>query len=128
VRRWSLHILPKGFVRVRGYGHASPSCRTEYLQRCRNVLGIEVADGEAPDGKPSADEASADETADEPLLEADEFPDICEEEDEDDGDAFHGVSMKCPKCGKRMKCVSFSYRPSWSDTMASSARPSWYES
>ncbi len=39
VWRWSLHILPKGMVRVRHYGHFGNRHRTAYLARCNELLG-----------------------------------------------------------------------------------------
>jgi hypothetical protein len=38
LRRYCLHVLPKGFVRIRFYGFLAPRCRTEALARCRRVL------------------------------------------------------------------------------------------
>jgi predicted RNA-binding Zn-ribbon protein involved in translation (DUF1610 family) len=38
LRRFCLHVLPKGFVRIRFYGFLAPRCRTEALPRCRRVL------------------------------------------------------------------------------------------
>jgi len=37
-RRFCLHVLPKGFVRIRFYGFLPPRRRTEDLPRCRRVL------------------------------------------------------------------------------------------
>src|SRR3989442_15319221 len=37
-RRFCLHVLPKGFVRIRFYGFLAPRRRTEDLPRCRRVL------------------------------------------------------------------------------------------
>jgi hypothetical protein len=38
LRRFCLHVLPKGFVRIRFYGFLAPRCRTEALSRCRRAL------------------------------------------------------------------------------------------
>jgi len=38
LRRLCLHVLPKGFVRIRFYGFLAPRCRTDALPRCRQVL------------------------------------------------------------------------------------------
>jgi hypothetical protein len=38
LRRFCLHVLPKGFVRIRFYGFLAPRCRTEALSRCRYAL------------------------------------------------------------------------------------------
>ena len=39
LRRFCLHLLPKGFVRIRFYGFLAHRCRTEALPRCRQALG-----------------------------------------------------------------------------------------
>ncbi|QDV23080.1 Putative transposase [Aureliella helgolandensis] len=38
VRRWALHILPKGFIRSRRYGGYHTTKSQAYLQRCRELL------------------------------------------------------------------------------------------
>jgi hypothetical protein len=40
VRRWAMHILPKGYTRSRSFGGYHGSKRADYLQRCRELLGI----------------------------------------------------------------------------------------
>ena len=40
VRRWSMHILPKGYTRSRSYGGYHGTKRKDYLERCRVLLGI----------------------------------------------------------------------------------------
>jgi hypothetical protein len=40
VRRFLLHVLPKGFVRIRRYGILANCQRHERLARCRELLGI----------------------------------------------------------------------------------------
>ena len=40
LRRFCLHVLPKGFVRIRFYGFLAPRCRTEGLPTCRHALGV----------------------------------------------------------------------------------------
>ena len=39
VRRYLLHVLPRGFVRIRSYGLLSNRHRTRQLARCRTLLG-----------------------------------------------------------------------------------------
>ena len=99
VRRWATHILPKGFTRVRHYGMSANRHRAAYLQKCRELLGI-------------------DEAHDEPSV---EIPDC---RDEDEGPAL--PTHRCPKCGKPMRCLEFSSRPSWKVTMTGQYRPEWY--
>ena len=38
LRRFCLHVLPKGFVRIRFYGFLAPRRRTDDLLRCRRAL------------------------------------------------------------------------------------------
>ena len=52
VRRFLMHVLPTGFVRVRHYGLLANRHRQEKLARCRELLGMAVT--------PQADPAPAD--------------------------------------------------------------------
>jgi hypothetical protein len=45
IRRFLLHVLPKGFMRVRHYGFLANSCRGKKLPTIR--LGLEPQDAEA---------------------------------------------------------------------------------
>lgn len=98
-RRWALHILPKGFVKVRSYGGYSNINRKAYLERCRRLLGIDHTD------EPGNDEQGV-------------TPDLATETNE--------LSIKCPDCHRPMTCIVSTDRPSWSITMHSSYRPPWY--
>jgi hypothetical protein len=40
IRRFLLHGLPSGFVRIRHFGFLSCRTRKEKLARCRHILGI----------------------------------------------------------------------------------------
>ena len=98
VRRWSLHILPKGFTKVRVYGGFSSRHRQDYLQRCRTLL--KIADSE-------------DEPSTLPL-----------EEDEEEEES---ASRTCPHCECEMPCVQSSERSSWRDLFAQHTTcPWWY--
>jgi hypothetical protein len=46
LRRWSLHILPKGFTRCRRYGGYHGSRCAWYLETCRELLSVKAADQE----------------------------------------------------------------------------------
>ena len=39
VRRFLMHVLPSGFVRIRHYGFLANRHRREKLMRCRELLG-----------------------------------------------------------------------------------------
>ena len=50
LRRFFLHVLPKGFVRIRRYGLLANRFRTEYLPLARRLLAL---DGQAPLPQPT---------------------------------------------------------------------------
>ena len=58
VRRWSMHILPKGFTKTRCYGGFSCRHRHDYLQRCRQLLQIAEPQDEPPSPPPLEEESS----------------------------------------------------------------------
>ena len=97
-RRWSLHILPKGFVKVRHYGGFSNTKRKSYLACCRESLGLVGTNQIDKDEQEVGDSAS--ETEQELLA--------------------------CPHCRQPMTCLQSTHRPSWSKTLSSSYRPAWY--
>ena len=106
VRRWSLHILPSGFHRVRYYGGLHPSKRKAYQSRCRTLLGESSSD----DGPPAA----SIETGEAPPSEA----------------ALRRRQLEqgtCPDCGGELR-VSWSRaeRPGWSEVLDSQWAPAWY--
>jgi len=103
VHRWALHILPKFLFKVRHYGQLSNPHRAEYLERCKKLLGVVEAPKD-PD-PPANDDDSRDPPLDAPI---------------------EAKGPRCPKCGRPMKCVEMSYRPSWKVTMAGPDRPAWY--
>jgi hypothetical protein len=43
IRRFLLHVLPKGFVRIRHYGWMANRCRRQRAALCRTLLGEEAA-------------------------------------------------------------------------------------
>ncbi|MFW6114321.1 MAG: IS91 family transposase [bacterium] len=58
VRRWTMHILPKGYTRSRAYGGYHGRKRTDYLDRCRQLLKIAAdaplsSDSRLDDAKPT---------------------------------------------------------------------------
>lgn len=40
IRRFLLHVVPKGFVRIRYFGFLSPAAKKEKLTRCMKLLGV----------------------------------------------------------------------------------------
>jgi rubrerythrin len=48
IRRFLLHVLPKGLMRIRHYGFLANRCRKQKLARIRQLLG-QITDNEAAD-------------------------------------------------------------------------------
>ena len=93
LRRWSLHILPKGFTRCRRYGGYHGSRCERYLQTCRELLGVKAAEQET--------------------LER------CQAQPPEGTGAAH--SPRCPRCEKPMVLLESLPRPSWRDVFQASA-------
>ena len=47
IRRFLLHVLPKGFMRIRHYGFLANRCKRENLSKCRQLLGVPHEPGKA---------------------------------------------------------------------------------
>jgi hypothetical protein len=57
VRRFALHIVPRGLVRIRRYGLLAHRDRDERLTLCRSLLGVEASSA-GPAGLPAAGDAN----------------------------------------------------------------------
>ena len=84
VRRWSMHLLPKGFTRSRSYGGYHPSKRANYLLQTRTALAL-------------TDEPEITDTATEIATENDMPPAV----------------PTCCHCKTEMICIENHARPSW---------------
>jgi Putative transposase/Transposase zinc-binding domain len=62
IRRFLLHTLPRGFVRIRYYGFLANRQRNERLEHCRRLLGVTPAPPEATNEKVLHAEADPRET------------------------------------------------------------------
>ncbi len=47
IRRFLLHVLPKGFMRIRHYGFLANRCKRDNLLKCRQFLDVSLDLGEA---------------------------------------------------------------------------------
>jgi len=59
VRRFLLHTLPRGFVRIRYYGFLAHGCRARLLPRCRAALEPGSSSSPEPAGSSSPDPAAS---------------------------------------------------------------------
>ena len=114
VRRWSLHILPKSYVKTRRFGGYSNHHCERYLAECRGLL---QAAGILP-------------TAEETPLDRQESVVSAEEEEarlfEKAGLLGDPTTPCCAACGAVMACIADDARASWFRVMHSPQRPIWY--
>lgn len=98
--RWTLHILPKGFTKVRYFGGWSPTLRGTYGNRCNDL------------NPPSL-----------PVMPRSEFPlgPI------PDADQVSEFIVTCPHCQAAMELESYEHRPSWSELFYGPDHPRWLE-
>lgn len=54
IRRFLLHVLPKGLVRIRHYGFLANACRSKQLPRIRQAMAQQLPDEEAVEGSKDA--------------------------------------------------------------------------
>ena len=97
IRRWSLHIVPKGYTKSRCYGGWHNTKRADYLELCRRLLP--ASDGIPPDtaASPPSDDAPAAE-----------------------------VNIKCPRCETEMVIEVEWPRTGWGQVLDGPHRPDWY--
>jgi hypothetical protein len=112
VRRWSLHILPKGFVKTRRFGGYSNRQSQRYRAASADLL---PASGGQPatvePGRKLQDRAAL---RDAEPIKAEECP------------AAEPTEPSCPRCGERMQCRAARDRDGWFLVMHSLHRPRWY--
>jgi hypothetical protein len=101
-RRWSLHILPRGYTKTRRFGGWSNRRRDTYLERCAILL------------QASSVPFSASATEFDPLTLL------------DDEHGEREACPQCPVCGGQMQLIDRREKPSWSAIMTSAYRPIWY--
>lgn len=94
LRRWCLHILPKGFTKARYYGGYHGSKRDEYLKLCEQLLPTQPTPSLAPD----APQTTSSSITSEPVA---------------------ATTPKCPKCQIATICIGSKPRPSWRDVFDS---------
>jgi hypothetical protein len=60
IRRFLLHVVPSGFMRIRHFGFLAHGHRAEKLELCRRLLNVEPA----PDTEPAIDQSTTEEAVD----------------------------------------------------------------
>ena len=97
VRRWSLHILPKGYVRCRRYGGWSNRHRESFVTHCQQLLASHSINRHSI------------ETPTNDLNDKDADRQRC-----------------CCECGEPMLLIAENEKPSWATAMTGVNRPTWY--
>lgn len=98
VRRWALHILPKGFTKARSYGGWSNSRREDYQQLCQRLQPVaQSAETQPAEPRPS------------------------------ERDPPWESQLKCPRCGEAMELLSDTRRPPWRELFYGPDHPRWIE-
>jgi hypothetical protein len=98
IRRFLLHVLPKGFHRIRHYGLLANGCRVENIAKARALLAVS------------------------PTAEADG---VAAKEAEPDGS--HVLPRPCPHCGGRMIVVEVFARGAMPRYAAPTTAPAWID-
>ena len=99
-RRWSLHVLPKGFTKTRCYGGYSSSKRTSFIALCKQLC---------PQPATAAEDV--------PLVESEQL----EPETKD-------TTPCCTNCQQNMELTAETQRPSWRDLFYGPDHHAWFES
>jgi len=60
IRRFLLHVVPSGFMRIRHFGFLAHGHRAQKLELCRRLLNVE----QAPDAEPAIDQSTTEEAVD----------------------------------------------------------------
>ena len=82
IRRFLIHVLPKGFHRIRHYGLFAKAACADTIARARQLLGVQKSQGEATDTN------------------------------DNDGNETPALSHPCPCCGGRMIIIEIFNRGS----------------
>jgi predicted RNA-binding Zn-ribbon protein involved in translation (DUF1610 family) len=99
LRRLMLHVLPRGFVRIRSFGFLANRVRDKQLVLCRQLLGVTEPAAATSSGEPAS-------------------PSVPGEN-----------SLRCPHCGQGvMELVSRTSRPRVSELVASTYQPLLFDS
>lgn len=97
VRRFLLHVLPRGLVRIRYYGLFANTQRNTLLPRCRELLGLAAAP--AKDESLSAATDGGQESA-----------------------SAEGTPRPCPACGRgQLQPLEYWPRPTWRELVVQAA-------
>ena len=104
MRRWCLHILPKGYTKTRYFGGWHNRRREWYLER--SAIMLEATEAPLP-------------------ADAFEFGLSIDGQDADPNELE--VTTECPHCGSCLRLVEFREKPSWAEILNTASRPTWYQ-
>jgi hypothetical protein len=64
IRRFLLHVVPSGFMRIRHFGFLAPTHRAQKLELCRRLLNVEQVSEIEPAAQPAMDQSTTEAAAD----------------------------------------------------------------
>jgi hypothetical protein len=99
LRRFMLHVLPRGFVRIRSFGFLANRVRDKQLARCRQLLRVPEPAAAAASGEPASPSVPGDDR------------------------------LRCPHCGQGvLELISRTLRPRVPELVASTYQPALFDS
>lgn len=113
VRRWTMHIVPKGFTVSRSYGGYHNTKRAAYLEGCRQLLGIQEDTPASQEIRPNDRSTSQDAHLADATLSNDVSIGGTSVRQEVPPEAAESSNPKCPHCQIAMQCIRQQSRPSW---------------
>jgi hypothetical protein len=108
-RRWSLHILPKGFTKTRCYGGYSGRYRQRFIALCDSLRPQSSADQLHTPSSVTSDPQQS-------------------EQQHDVESILDPRAPTCPRCQQPMHPISQTSRPSWRELFYGPAHRAWFES
>ncbi len=124
VRRWAMHILPKGCTKTRRFGGYSNRHQSRYIADCQKLLlDQERLRGERQlrDQELLRDSETVQQTLPANLDTA--KPDTVQADTPSDESP---PGHRCPNCEALLTIVCSETRPGWQTVMSDSRRPTWY--
>jgi hypothetical protein len=129
VRRWTLHVLPPEFTKVRWFGSWSSARRTEYIKLCHrlNAERLACSNSNAHLSATLCCQSSSSAAQNQPAHTIQTQPDVSSVTGASHDKPRTGREYTCPHCSKPMVCIVTEQRPSWREVFYGPYHPEWFE-